>query len=172
MVQVKVPPGVESGVRLRLRGEGEGGYRGGPSGDLYVRLHVQPHEFFDRDGDNLHCRVSISFLQAILGDSVEVPSLEGSKTLSIEPGTQPGTVIRFAGDGVPRLKGYGRGDLFVELQVKIPTKISPEQEELLKAYRELEKAASDQKGRKWPWQKRKEHQNHKRTAASPAGAGS
>jgi molecular chaperone DnaJ len=154
-VQVKVPGGVDSAMRLRLREEGQSGYRGGVSGDLYVRLHVQPHDLFDRDGDNLYGKVSISFAQAILGDILEVPTLDRTKTLKIEPGTQPGTVIRYAGEGVPRLKGYGRGDLFMEVEVKIPTLVTPRQAELIKEFMELEGDKDGQKLRKWPWKKRK-----------------
>lgn len=155
-VLVKVPAGVDAGMRLRLREEGASGYRGGVSGDLYVRLDVQPHEFFDRDGDNLYEKISISVVQAILGDDVEVPTLEGTKRLSIEPGTQPGAVTRFSGEGVPRLRGYGRGDLFVELKVKIPTHVTPRQEELLHEFMDLEKQKGEHKLRKWPWHKRKD----------------
>ena len=154
-VQVKVPAGVDSAMRLRLREEGESGYRGGVAGDLYVRLHVQPHELFDRDGDHLYGKVSISFAQAILGDQIEVPTLEGVKNLTIEPGAQPGTVVRFAGEGVPRLKGYGRGDLFIEIEVKIPEHISSRQTELIREFMEIEKDKEQHKLRKWPWSKRK-----------------
>lgn len=154
-VQVKVPAGVDTGTRLRLRGEGETGYRGGQSGDLYVRLNVEAHEFFERDGDNLYGKVSISFVQAVIGDRLEVPTLEGSKELRIEPGTQPGAVIRFQGDGVPRLRGYGRGDLFIEIEVKIPKRITPRQEELLREFREIEQEKGEAKIKKW-WRRRKE----------------
>lgn len=159
-VQVKVPAGVDSAMRLRLREEGESGYRGGVSGDLYVRLQVQPHELFDRDGDNLYGKVAISFTQAILGDVVEVPTLEKPKSIEIEPGTQPGTVMRFAGEGIPRLKGYGRGDLFIEIEVKIPSRVSTRQVELIREFVELEQEQlkhekEEHKVRKWPWSKKK-----------------
>ncbi len=156
LVQVKVPAGVDSGTRLRLRGEGEGGYRGGAGGDLYVRIEVTPHPQIERDGDNLYCKISISFLQAILGDMVEIPTLDGAKPLQIAPGTQPGAVVRFTGEGVPKLRGYGRGDLFVEVEVRIPKHITPRQEELLKDFIELEKEKDGNKGKKWPWNRRKE----------------
>lgn len=168
-VQVKVPAGVDSGTRLRLRGEGESGYRQGQSGDLYVRINVEPHEFFERDGDNLYGKVAISFTQAVLGDSVEIPTLEGEKTLKVEAGTQPGSVIRFSGEGVPRLRGYGRGDLFVEIEVKIPTHITPRQEELLREFSELEKEKGENKVRKWPWNRRKEREKE-RAAGATRGA--
>ena len=165
-VQVKVPAGVDSGMRLRLRGEGESGYRGGFAGDLYVQIHVEPHPAFDRDGDNIYGKVSISFVQAILGDQIEIPSLDGKKSLQIDPGTQPGSVIRFAGEGVPRLRGHGRGDLFVEVEVRIPTSIDSRQEELLREFAELEREKSGQKPRKWPWHKRKERDKRTVTEAS------
>jgi len=157
-VQVRIPPGVDSGTRLRLRGEGESGYRQGQTGDLYVRLDVKPHDFFERDGDNLYGRISVSFVQAIIGDRIEVPMLEGSKTLHIEPGTQPGTVIRFPGEGVSRLRGYGRGDLFIEVEVKIPTRVTPRQEELLREFTSQEKEKDEQKVKKWPWRRRKDRE--------------
>jgi molecular chaperone DnaJ len=165
-VQVKIPAGVDSGTRLRLRSEGESGYRGGQSGDLYVRLSVEPHEFFDRDGDNLYGKISISFLQAILGARIEVPTLEGGKTIAIESGTQPGSVIRFPGEGVPRLRGYGRGDLFIEVEVKIPKGLTPRQEELLREVMELEQEKGENKSRKWPWHRRKEKESSERDAAA------
>jgi molecular chaperone DnaJ len=170
-VEVKVPAGVDTGTRLRLRGEGESGYRGGLPGDLYVRLHVKPHEFFERDGDNLYGRVSITYVQAALGDQIEVPTLEGKKTLEIQPGTQPGSVIRFPGDGVPHLRGNGRGDLFFEVQVKIPTHITPRQEELLRELMEIDNEKGEEKVRKWPWPRRKDREkdvssNHSREAMS------
>lgn len=139
LVQVKVPAGVDSGTRLRLRGEGESGYRGGVPGDLYVKIEVAPHPQLERDGDNIYCKVPITFVQAILGDRVQIPTLEGGKTISIAAGTQPGAVIRFPGEGVPKLRGYGRGDLFVEVEVKIPKNITPRQEELLRQFVDIEK---------------------------------
>ncbi|MGC9196515.1 MAG: molecular chaperone DnaJ [Syntrophobacteraceae bacterium] len=157
-VQVKVPSGVDSGTRLRLRGEGESGYRGGPSGDLYVRVEVAPHPHIERDGDNLYTKISISFLQAIMGDTVELPTLNGEKTLNIAPGTQPGEVVRFAGEGVPRLRGYGRGDLFVEVAVRIPKQLTPRQEEILKEFMELDREKETHKGKRWPWKRHKEHE--------------
>lgn len=155
-VEVKVPAGVDTGTRLRLRGEGESGYRGGEPGDLYVRLTVKPHEFFERDGENLYGKVSISFVQAILGDQIEVPTLRGKKEIHIQPGTQPGSVIRFPGEGLPRLRGNGCGDLFFEVEVKIPTRLTPRQEELLMELMEIEKEKNGEKVRKWPWTRRKD----------------
>lgn len=166
-VQVKVPAGVDSGTRLRLRGEGESGYRGGAGGDLYVRIEVTPHPQIERDGDNLYSKISISFLQAILGDTVEMPTLDGSKSLQIAAGTQPGAVVRFPGEGVTKLRGYGRGDLFVEIEVRIPKQLTPRQEELLKEFMELEREKSPNKGKKWPWNRRKEHDKDATSEARP-----
>ncbi len=155
-VMVKVPAGVDSGTRLRLRGEGESGYRGGATGDLYVRIEVAPHPHIERDGDNLYTKISISFLQAIAGDTVEMPTLDGAKTLVIAPGTQPGEVMRFSGEGVTRLRGYGRGDLFVEVEVRIPKQVTARQRELLKEFMELEKEKEKHKSVRWPWNRHKE----------------
>lgn len=167
-VQVKIPAGVDSGTRLRLRGEGGSGYRGGVAGDLYVRIEVEPHEFYERDGDNLYGRVPVSFVQAILGDEVEIPTLDGTKALKIEAGTQPGQVIRFAGEGVPRLRGYGRGDLFIEVEVKIPKKLSSKQQELLREFAEADKEDRDGKLKMWPWHRRKDRQKESAAGASRA----
>jgi molecular chaperone DnaJ len=126
------------------------------AGDLYVRLRVRPHEFFERDGNDLYGKVKISFIQAILGDEIELPTLEGTKTIRIEPGTQPGTVLRFSGEGVPSLRGYGRGDLFVEIDVSIPSKITARQRELLEEFLAIEEEKKDKKVRRWPWSKRRQ----------------
>ncbi|MDD2671073.1 MAG: molecular chaperone DnaJ [Syntrophales bacterium] len=136
-VQLKIPPGVETGSRLRLRGEGEEGQPGAPSGDLYVFIHVQEHEFFKRDGDDIYCQIPISITQAVLGGSVEVPTLEGQEQLKIPRGTQSGKVFRFKGKGIPHLRGYGRGDQVVQAIVKVPTHITKKQEELLKEFAKI-----------------------------------
>jgi len=170
-VQVKVPAGVDSGTRLRLRGEGESGYRGGPPGDLYVKIEVTPHPHIERDGDNLYTKISISFIQAILGDTVEIPTLDGEKSIHIVPGTQPGAVERFTGEGVPKLRGYGRGDLFVEVEVRIPKGVTPRQEELLHEFMELEKDKGEDKAKKWPWKRRKHNTKDTMPDAQP-GVGS
>jgi molecular chaperone DnaJ len=163
---VKVPAGVDTGTRLRLRGEGEGGYRGGLAGDLYVRIGVQHHEFFERDGDNLFAKVPVSFVQAILGDRIEIPTLEGTKTLEIQPGTQPGSIVRFTGEGVPRLRGRGRGDLFIEVEVRIPKSISARQDELLREFMELDRDKTGSKVKKWPWNRKKNQQEDAMTDAA------
>lgn len=136
-VTVKIPAGVDTGNRLRLAGEGEGGVRGGPPGDLYVVLFVEAHEFFARKGDDISCQVPISFAQAALGAEIEVPTMDGSTGISVPKGCQTGEIFRLKGLGVPHLRGGGRGDQYVQVVVKTPTKLSKEQEELLRRFAEL-----------------------------------
>jgi molecular chaperone DnaJ len=130
-VDAKVPAGVEDGTRIRFAGLGEAGAFGGPPGDLYVVLHVKEHPFFDREGNDLHCVVPISFTQASLGTEIQVPTLEGEHTLKVPDGTQSGTTLKIRGKGVPVLNGHGKGDLFVEVRVQTPTKLNKRQRELL-----------------------------------------
>jgi len=138
-VLVKVPAGVDTGTRLRIPNQGEGGHRGGPPGDLYVRLHIEPHEFFERDGSHLYCQIPISMVQAAMGDSIEVETLNGTQTVKIPPGMQSGEIVRLRGEGVPNLRGYGRGDLHIDIQVKTPVNLNKRQEELLREFAEIEK---------------------------------
>ena len=131
-LQIKVPPGVDSGSQLRITGEGEPGPPGSPPGDLYVVLRVHEHAFFKRDGTHLFCEVPVSVPQAALGAHLEVPTLDGGQTrLAVPEGTQSGTVLRVRGQGVPQLGGRGRGDLHVLVRVVVPTKLSSEQRKLL-----------------------------------------
>src|SRR5690606_39308769 len=120
-IRVKVPAGIEDGQRIRLAGEGEAGERGGPPGDLYVFVTVRPHPFFRREGRDIHCEVPISFVQAALGDEIEVPTLEGTATLKIPEGTQTGTVFRMRWKGVPDVRGLVRGAQFVSGKEVSPT---------------------------------------------------
>ena len=136
-VSLRIPAGVETGSRLRLRGEGEEGDFGGPSGDLYVFIHVEPHEFFERDGHDILCRIPVSITQAALGAAVEVPTVEGKESLKIPKGTQSGRIFRLKGKGVPHLKGLGRGDQVIQVLVKIPTNLSRKQEDLLREFARL-----------------------------------
>ncbi|MCX7816915.1 MAG: molecular chaperone DnaJ [Syntrophales bacterium] len=136
-VQVRVPPGVDTGSRLRLRGEGERGEYGGPDGDLYVFIHVEDHEFFKRIDDDVYCRVPITFVQAALGGTIEVPTLTGSEKIKIPRGTQSGKIFRLKGKGFPRLRGYGRGDQIIETYVVVPTNLTKRQEELLREFASL-----------------------------------
>ena len=130
-VTVKVPAGVEDGQRMLYSGEGEAGVYGGPSGDLYVVLHCKEHEFYERDGRNLHCVVPLSVVQAALGTEIVVPTLEGEHTLKVPEGTQTGATFKIKGKGVPELNSRGRGDLYVQVKVQTPTKLSKRQRELL-----------------------------------------
>ena len=131
-IQVTIPAGVEEGTRIRYQGEGDAGRQGGPSGDLYIVLSVKPHAFFERDGNDLHCVVPISFPQAALGDEITIPTLEGDTLLKIPEGTQSGKEFRIRGKGVPYLNEHGRGDLVVQVVVQTPKKLTKVQKELLR----------------------------------------
>ncbi|MDC0144060.1 molecular chaperone DnaJ [Verrucomicrobia bacterium] len=136
-ITLKVPEGVNSGTRLRSGGNGEAGLRGGPSGDLYVVLHVQPHEIFDREEDDLTCEVPISFVTAALGGELKVPTLTGSAGIKIPASTQTGTTFRLKGRGVKNLQGYGTGDLNVRVSVEVPARLNKEQKAKLKEFANL-----------------------------------
>jgi molecular chaperone DnaJ len=133
-VNIKIPAGVETGSRLRLRGEGEKGYSGGPSGDLYIFIQVEQHEFFERNGDDIHCQIPISFAQAALGTTIDVPALAGTEKLKIPRGTQSGKTFRLKGRGIARLHGFGRGDQIIETIVMTPTNLNKRQEELVREF--------------------------------------
>jgi molecular chaperone DnaJ len=130
-IDAKIPAGVEDGTRIRFSGLGEAGIHGGPPGDLYVVLNVKEHAFFERQGNDLYCTMPISFTQASLGTEIQVPTLESDHTLKIPEGTQSGTILKIRNKGVPVLNGHGKGDLFVEVRVQTPTKLSKRQRELL-----------------------------------------
>ena len=133
-IKIKIPPGVDTGARLRSAGNGEGGIRGGPAGNLYVVLHVRPHEIFQRDGDDLVCEVPINFVQAALGADIEVPTLKGKANIRIPPGTQTGTVFRLKGKGVKNVQGYEVGDLHVRVHVEVPTHLNAAQRAKLQEF--------------------------------------
>lgn len=135
-IKLKIPPGVDTGARLRSSGNGESGLRGGPAGDLYVVLHAKPHEIFQRDGDDLVCEVPVSFIQAALGAEVQVPTLADQATIKIPAGTQPGTMFRLRGKGVKNLQGYGYGDLHVRINVEVPTRLTSAQKAKLQEFAE------------------------------------
>ena len=137
-VSVKIPAGVDNGSRLRLNGEGEAGMYGGPPGDLYVFIAVEAHEFFERNDNDVICRIPISFVQAALGDKIEVPTLNGEKTMEIPRGTQPGDIFYFHGEGIPSLRNGRRGDQIIQVNIKTPTHLSKKQEALLKEFAALE----------------------------------
>ena len=130
-IAVHIPAGIETGMRLRLSNEGEHGANSGPPGDLYVAITVKPHPLFQRKGNDISCDVPISFITAILGGKVEVPTLKGDTILKIPAGTQHDKVLRLKGLGVPSLKGGGPGDQLYNIKVQIPTKLSARQKELL-----------------------------------------
>ncbi len=130
-MEVKVPAGVEEGTRIRFAGQGEAGSHGGPAGDFYVVLHVKEHPFFEREGNDLHCSIPVSFPQAALGTEIEIPTLDGPHTLRVPEGTQSGTVFRIRNRGVPVLNGRGKGDLYVAVKVQTPSKLTKRQRELL-----------------------------------------
>jgi molecular chaperone DnaJ len=139
-VSVKIPAGVDNNSRLRLSGEGEAGAMGGPPGDLYVFVHVKPHDFFKRDENDIICQIPISFIQATLGDRITVPTLDGEKNLEIPKGTQFGDVFRFRGEGIPSLRNGRKGDQIVQVTIKTPTSLNKKQENLLKEFAKLEEA--------------------------------
>ena len=128
---VKIPPGIATGQRLRLSGEGEGGVGGAPAGDLYVVIHVQPHKFFSRDGNDLFCEMPVAFPTAALGGAITIPTIEGEQPLEIPECTQSGSTFRLRGRGMPDVSGRGRGDLLVTVTVSIPPKLTREQRKLI-----------------------------------------
>jgi len=140
-LKVRIPPGVDEGAQMRLTGEGEGGTGGGPPGDLYVVLHVKPHELFARRGNDLLCALPITFAQAALGAELEVPVLDGVGALKVPAGTQNGDVLRLRGKGMPALQGRGRGDACYSVVVEVPKKLTGRQRELLE---EFQKVSSEQ----------------------------
>jgi molecular chaperone DnaJ len=146
-LSVKVPPGVDTGDRIRLNGEGEAGRNGGPPGDLYVEMHVKEHAIFEREGEHLSCEVPVSFATATLGGSISVPTLEGDVTLKIPAETQSGRVFRLRDKGVQPVRGGARGDLFCRVVVETPVNLSAEQKDLI---RKLEETLSQNSTRHAP----------------------
>ena len=136
-VQLKVPAGVDSGTRLRISGEGEPGQLGGPRGDLYIFVEVEPHEIFRRDGNDIVLDHEVSFVQAALGTRVSIPTLEGDKDVDIRAGTQSGDVLKLRGMGFPNLRGFGRGSQLIRVIVKTPTSLSRKERKLLQEFASL-----------------------------------
>jgi molecular chaperone DnaJ len=137
-LSVNIPAGVEDGTRIRLAGEGEAGLRGGPAGDLYIFLSIEPHEFFQRDGADLHCRVPISMVAAALGGDFEVPAIDGSKVrVKVPAGTQTGRRFRLAAKGMPVLRAKQMGDMYVQVVVETPQNLTKRQRELLAEFENL-----------------------------------
>ncbi|MDQ7080236.1 MAG: molecular chaperone DnaJ [Paracoccaceae bacterium] len=139
-LSVNIPPGVETGTRIRLAGEGEAGLRGGPPGDLYIFIEVKDHPIFEREGQNLFCRVPISMTTAALGGEVEVPTIDGGRArVKIPAGSQSGRQMRLRGKGMPALRGGPAGDMYIELVVETPVNLTSRQKELLREFENLSK---------------------------------
>ncbi|AOK28825.1 molecular chaperone DnaJ [Burkholderia singularis] len=133
-LEVKIPPGIDDGMRIRSAGNGEPGINGGPSGDLYVEIHIKPHSVFERDGDDLHCQMPIPFTTAALGGEIEVPTLAGRASFTVPEGTQSGKTFRLRGKGIKGLRSSIAGDLYVHVQVETPVKLTDQQRDLLKQF--------------------------------------
>ncbi|MEN8141884.1 MAG: molecular chaperone DnaJ [Thermodesulfobacteriota bacterium] len=145
-VSLKVPAGVDTGARMRLRGEGEGGRRGGGNGDLYVVIHVEPHEYFQRDGDTIFLSYPLTMTQATMGAAIELPTIHGETSFSFPAATQPGQRFTVKGEGAPSLRTRGRGHMIVEANIKIPEKLTKRQAELLEEFSEIEDAKNSDTG--------------------------
>lgn len=146
-LKVKIPPGVDTGMQLRLSGEGEVSIRGGRAGDLYLIINVVQDEGLVRDGEDIHSEINISYLEAILGTTVKIKTVWDERDIEIKPGTQPEEKIRIPEAGMPRLNGYGKGDHIVHIKVNIPRKISSEEERLLREIAELNSTKVGKKSR-------------------------
>ncbi|MEZ4754072.1 MAG: molecular chaperone DnaJ [Bdellovibrionota bacterium] len=137
-IKVKVPPGIDNGQRLKLRGEGDAGLAGGPTGDLYVQINVERHKFFERQDTELICKIPISYSMAVLGGEIEVPTLDKPTTLKISAGTEAGKIFRIRNQGVPVIGSSQRGDLHVQVMIDVPKKISPERKAILEKLHALD----------------------------------
>lgn len=134
-LSVNIPAGVEDGTRIRLAGEGEAGHRGGPAGDLYIFLSVKPHEFFQRDGADIFCKVPISMITAALGGQIEVPAVDASVTrVRVPEGTETGKQFRLKGKGMPVLRAKVTGDMYIQVEVETPKNLTRKQRELLEEF--------------------------------------
>lgn len=142
-LEVNIPAGIDEGQRIRLAGKGEPGLNGGPAGDLYVEIHIKPHEIFQRDGDDLHTELPISFATAALGGDVEVPTLAGHATVTIPEGTQTGKTFRLRGKGVKGLRTGHMGDLYIHVTIETPVKLTDKQKKLLREFDASVTAAGD-----------------------------
>ncbi|CAN5438924.1 molecular chaperone DnaJ [soil metagenome] len=149
-LEVKVPAGIDDGMRIRSTGNGEPGLNGGPPGDLYVEIHVKPHDMFERDGDDLHCQVPIGFTTAALGGQIEVPTLGGRAEIQVPEGTQSGKTFRLRGKGVKGVRSSYPGDLYCHVAVETPVRLNDKQKELLRGF---EATLKDNAGRNSPQQK-------------------
>lgn len=144
-MQVRIPPGVDTGTRLRLRGEGEAGTQGGPPGDLYLEVQIAPHPLFTRQERDLHYRAQLSFVEAALGTSITIPTLKSQTRLKVPAGTQTGAAFRIPGEGLPGLRGKPWGDLVVEVALETPTDLTPQQRKLLEEFLKLQSEPKRQK---------------------------
>jgi len=145
-LKVRIPAGVGDGARVRLSGEGEPGFRGGPPGDLYVLVREHPHDRFVRQGSDLHVELGIGYPEAALGDEFEMQGIDGKVRVKVPEGTQPGQEVRLRGRGMPHLRGGGRGDLVVHVAVRVPRRLSAEEREILGRLRDLRKGGDGDKG--------------------------
>jgi len=149
-LEVKIPAGIDNGMRIRSSGNGEPGTNGGPAGDLYVEIHIKPHEVFQREGDDLHCEMPISFVKAALGGEIEVPTLSGKVSFTVPEGTQTGKTFRLKGKGIKGVRSGYSGDLFCHVVVETPVKLTDKQKDLLK---EFERLTNDGGGKHSPQSK-------------------
>ncbi|MEM9524131.1 MAG: molecular chaperone DnaJ [Pseudomonadota bacterium] len=139
-LSVNIPAGVETGTRIRLASEGEAGVRGGPPGDLYIFIEVREHALFERDGQNLFCRVPVSMISAAIGGEIEVPTIDGGRSrVKVPTGSQSGKQMRLRGKGMPAIRSAGIGDMFIELMVETPVNLTARQKELLREFEQLSK---------------------------------
>ena len=135
-IQAKIPAGIDNGQTISIRGQGHAGKNGGPSGDLLITITVRPHELFRREGTSVLCEAPITFAQAVLGAELEIPTIDGKVKYNLPAGTQPGTTFRLRGKGIPELRGRGRGNQYVTVRVQVPSSLTGEQKEALRAYAE------------------------------------
>jgi len=145
-ISVTIPPGVETGVKLRMTGEGNAGRSGGPKGDLFVVITVRPHQYFERDEDTIHLSVSVPVSQAMLGTDIGVPTLHGKTILKIPPGTQPDTIFRLKGKGIPHMRGFGIGDQMVHVEINVPKTLSEKERRLVEELANLQNDAETVEG--------------------------
>ncbi|MBM7554715.1 molecular chaperone DnaJ [Thalassobacillus pellis] len=136
-IHVNIPAGIDDGMQIRIAGQGEAGVNGGPAGDLFVVVRVQPHEFYDREGDHIFCEMPVTFAQAALGDELEVPTVHGKVKLKVPAGTQTGKTFRLKGKGAPNVRGHAHGDQHVKIRVVTPQKLTDRQKELIREFSEI-----------------------------------
>jgi len=140
-LSIGIPPGVDTGAKLRLNGEGALGDNGGPPGDLYIIIKVKPHEFFEREGDDILCTVPMTISQAALGTEIDIPTIEGSEKIKIPPGTQTHSLFKLKNKGVPSLRGRGRGDQIVRVVVQTPAHLTERQKQIFQELAKLDKTS-------------------------------